>query len=109
MLGMKLKTLNKPYHAVPWLFEDNLERSQVVCPIDGLIDFNWVYAHEEGFFTSTDVQDEIEFVNEGGSNELLKQFKRRIKSSYRTSKNAEGEITYFQKIGNIWIGSNTGK
>jgi hypothetical protein len=134
----KLKTLNKPYHLVLWFFEDNLERSQVVCGIDGLIDFykisfyrpeeqkkiplqnfgkladklaefNWVYAHEEGYFTSTDVQDEIEFVEEGDSNELLKQFKRRIKTSYRTSENAEGEITYFQKIGNIWIGSKTGK
>lgn len=134
----QLKTLNKPYHIVLWLFENNLERSQVVCAIDGLLDFykisfyrpekqkkiplqnfgkladklddfNWIYAHEEGYFTSTDVQDEIEFVNEGDSNELLKQFKRRIKSSYRTFENEEGETTYFQKIGNIWIGSKTRK
>ncbi|TMM32418.1 hypothetical protein FDT66_02850 [Polaribacter aestuariivivens] len=133
----KLKTLNKPYHLVLWLFENNLERSQVVCAIDGLLDFykisfyrpknqkeiplqnfgklseklsefNWIYAHEEGYFTEEDVKFEIEMVDDGEVSDILKWYKQKRKTSYRTFTNEEGVITYYQKLGNIWIGSKNG-
>ena len=133
----KLKTLNKPYHLVLWLFENNLERSQVVCAIDGLLDFykvsfyrpksqkeiplqnfgklseklsefNWIYAHEEGYFTEEDVKFEMEMVDDGEVSDILKWYKQKRKTSYRTFTNEEGVITYYQKLGNIWIGSKNG-
>ncbi|MCA5005244.1 hypothetical protein [Sphingobacterium bovistauri] len=36
---LQLKTLNKPYYLKIWLFENQLERSQVVCAITDKINF----------------------------------------------------------------------
>ena len=132
----QLKTLNKPYYLAIWLFETNLERSQVVCSIDGLVDFyditfhrpkkqrsmpsqnfgkhseqlnqfNWIYALEEGYFTTEDLEmEEDEYMTLEDYRSTKKRYRRKLKENPRTYNNSYNEgQTHCYKIGTIWIGT----
>ena len=110
----KVKELNKPYYLAIWFFDNNIEKSQVVCAIDQYLDFynatfyrperqlkipiqnfgkfskeiesfNWIYALDEGHFTKEDVEMTAdEYYNKGEFREMQKWYKRKLKENLRT-------------------------
>ena len=132
----QLKILNKPYYLAIWLFEPNIHRSQIVCAIDEMADFynttfyrpekqrnmpnknfgafskelskfNWVYALEEGMFTSDDLKmEEDEYRSPQDYSNSQKWYKRKLKENPRIYKSEyDASKTYYFKIGAIWIGT----
>ena len=131
----QLKTLNKQYYLAIWLYEPYIENSQVVCAIDGYLDyydnhfyrpevpkkmpaenygklkneldaFNWVYALDEGHFTDEDINDDVEvYATEKDYYKMKKWYARKLKENPRTFTDDFKRTTYFTKRGAIWIGT----
>lgn len=132
----QLKTLNKPYYLAIWLYEPNIQRSQIVCAIDEMVDFynttfyrpekqrnmpnqnfgtfskelnkfSWVYALEEGMFTSDDLKmEEDEYSTLQDYRNSQKWYKRKLKETPRVyESDYDQSKSYYYKIGRIWIGT----
>ena len=131
----QLKTLEKPYYLAIWLYEPHLENSQVVCAIDGFLNFyditfyrpeeqrkmptqnygalkneldtfDWIYALDEDYFTTEDVaMSEDEYMTKEDYRASKKWYKRKLKEKVRSSTDTFGKTTYFNKKGTVWIGT----
>ncbi|MGJ8744101.1 hypothetical protein [Polaribacter sp.] len=131
----QLKTLEKPYYLAIWLYEPHLENSQVVCAIDGFLNFydltfyrpkeqrkmptqnygtlkneldtfDWIYALDEDYFTTEDVaMSEDEYMTKEDFIASKKWYKRKLKENVRSYTDTFGETTYFNKKGTVWIGT----
>lgn len=131
----QLKNLKKPYYLAIWLFEPYIEKSQVVCVIDGMLNFyditffrpeqqlkmptqnygklkeeldvfSWVYALDEHHFTNEDVEmTEDEYLTKEDYVASQKWYKRKLKSSPRNYTDEFNSVTYSVKKGSIWIGT----
>ncbi|CAM1354620.1 hypothetical protein [Tenacibaculum insulae] len=131
----QLKALNKPYYLTIWLFEQDVAKSQIVCAIDDYIDFykttfyrpekqrkmpvknygkfkaqltdfNWIYAHDENYFTKEDVEMEIDdYLTLADYSSSKKWYKKKLKENPRSYTDGFGNTTYYTKKGVIWIGT----
>jgi hypothetical protein len=131
----ELKTLNKPYYLAIWLYEPNIAYSQVVCAIDGLLNFyditfyrpenqrkmptqnygnlkreldtfNWIYAKDDNYFTSKDLEmTEDEYYTIEEYRNFQKWYKRKLKQKLRTYTDQEGKTTYYIPKDTVWIGT----
>lgn len=130
----QLKELNKPYYLAIWLFEPRLEKSQVVCAIDDMInfydttfykpekeknipiknygklqnqmkEFNWQYALDEDTFFQTDVDaPKEEYFSINDYLDIQKWYNRKIKQGVRTVA-VNQDTMYAIKKGVVWIGT----
>ncbi|WAC03385.1 hypothetical protein N7U66_07585 [Lacinutrix neustonica] len=64
----QLKKLETPYYLALWLYEPNLQKSQVVCSIGSCLDF-----YDRTFY-KPDIQKQIPLINYGNFSEALSQF-----------------------------------
>lgn len=131
----QLKRLNKPYYLAIWLFEPDIVKSQVVCAIDEMLDFynktfyrpekqlkmpaenhgafkeeietfNWVFAHDDNYFTNDDLKMEIdEYVSEEDYYASQKWYKRKLKENPRSFTDEYGRTSYYIRRGTVWIGT----
>ncbi len=130
----QIKTLNKPYYLAIWLLEPRIEKSQVVCAIDSMIDFydvtfykpkeqrefplqnygklqeqlqafNWTYALDEDHFFQSDVDlEEDNYTSKKDYFDSQKWYKRKIKEGIRTVPSNE-DTFYAIRKGIAWIGT----
>lgn len=131
----QLETLNQPYYLAIWLFENNIQKSQVVCAIDSFIDFydatfyhpeeqrqmpiqnfgklkeelahfDWVYAKDQNYFTQQDIQEEQDyFLETGHHSKLLKWYLRKLKETPASCTDDYGNTTYYLQHDTVWIGT----
>lgn len=130
----QLNTLNKPYYLAIWLLEPRLEKSQVVCAIDSMIDFyditfykpksqrkfpsqnygkltnqldqfNWTYALDEDHFFQSDIDlEEDRYATKSDYLEMQKWYKRKLKQGIRSAPSNDDTFFAIQK-GIAWIGT----
>ncbi len=130
----QLNTLNKPYYLAIWLLEPRLEKSQVVCAIDSMIDFyditfykpkaqrkfpsqnygkltnqldqfNWTYALDEDHFFQSDIDlEEDRYASKSDYLEMQKWYKRKLKQGIRSAPSND-DTFYAVRKGIAWIGT----
>lgn len=136
---VELEKLNKPYYLAIWLCEPQIIRSEVVCAIDDRIElytdhwfdqsrkdqsirkeaygksqdqlerFNW----ERKNLYDTHENDDYHWPKEKDKN--TKQFYKdqrfysRIKKTASKISDGEHGKTYYQRIGDVWVGSEKNK
>lgn len=130
----QLKTLKKPYYLAIWLNEPYIENSQVVCAIDGYLNFydityyrpenqkqmptqnygksqndleafNWVYALDEHRFTNKDIEEPEEmYASKEDYFAMQRWYKRQLKRHPIIRK--DNNVTYYRtEKGIVWIGT----
>tara|TARA_R110001606_G_scaffold399186_1_gene581383 strand:+ start:909 stop:1550 length:642 start_codon:yes stop_codon:yes gene_type:complete len=132
---LQLKTLNKPYYLAIWLYEPNIEYSQVVCAMDDFLhfydvtfyrpevqktmptqnygslkkaldSFDWIYAKDDNYFTNEDVaMTEDSYYSMEEYSAQQKWYRRKLKQPLRSFTDQEGKITYYIPKDTVWIGT----
>lgn len=131
----QLKTLDKPYYLAVWLNEPYIENSQVVCAIDGYLNFydstyyrpekqkklstqnygklkndlavfNWTYALDEHHFSNEDMEETAEiYATKKDYYAMQKWYKNQLKRAPRIMKGTANNTYYSTKKGIVWIGT----
>ncbi|WP_452232708.1 hypothetical protein [Lacinutrix sp. MEBiC02595] len=130
----QLKTLDKPYYLTIWLNEPFIENSQVVCAIDGFLNFydttyyrpekqksmptqnygklkneldafQWIYALDEHNFTTEDIEETAEvYASNKDSYAMQKWYKKQLKRN--PILRVDDKITHYRTTkGTVWIGT----
>ncbi|MCI2228985.1 hypothetical protein MC378_07385 [Polaribacter sp. MSW13] len=133
----QLKTLGKPYYLAIWIYEPYIENSQVVCAIDGFLNFyditfyrpeeqrkmptqnygrlkneldtfNWIYALDENHFTNEDLElTEDDFMSQEDYKASKKWYKRKLKENPRSFTDKFDRTTYYTNRGTVWVGTRS--
>ncbi len=131
----QLQTLNEPYYLAIWLFDPDVEKSQVVCAIGDMLNFyditffrpehqkkiatqnygklkpeldkfEWVQGVDEGYFTNIDIEEADDMYDScEDSKQLRKWYKRRLAKKHRAETDEFDTTTYFYTMGNVYIGT----
>lgn len=130
----ELKTLDQPYYLAIWLNEPYIENSQVVCAVDGYLNFydityyrpekqkimptqnygklqndldafNWIYALDEHNFTNEDIEETAEvYATKKDYFAMRKWYKKQLNRNPKIRK--DSDITYYRTTkGTVWIGT----
>lgn len=131
----QLQTLNQPYYLAIWLFDPDIEKSQIVCAIDDMLNFyditffrpehqkkiatknygefkeeldkfKWIQGVDEGYFTNSDIEEAEDLSdNCEDSKQLRKWYKNKLAKKHRAETDEFGRTNYFYKMGNVFIGT----
>lgn len=130
----QLKTLDKPYYLAIWLNEPYIENSQVVCAIDGYLNFydityyrpekqknmptqnygklknaldsfDWIYALDEHRFTNEDIAETAEvYATQKDYYAMQRWYKKQLNRNPLIR--VDNNITHYRtEKGTVWIGT----